>query len=164
MSERLSRMERYGQRRSPKDRQQRSRENSRKQPEHQISSEAKSRVQRSRVIKSEKSFKVKKGLQKQNREIQFVANADGGANATAEAALMDEQSDVGTQVSRQALEEAAPTLSAEELPSRREVYPSQRVKLTKYFFNTLLFIFIAVMVALFWWGISESPWGQNHGM
>lgn len=164
MSERLSRMERYGQRRSPKDRQHRSRDNSRKQPEHQISSEAKSRVQRSRVLNSEKSLKAKKRLQKQNREKQFVANPDSSANDAAEAALMDEQSYVGISVSQQFLEEAALTLTAEELPSRREVYPSQRVKLTKYFFNTLLFIFIAVMVALFWWGISESPWGQNHGM
>ncbi|AZK47149.1 hypothetical protein [Paenibacillus lentus] len=164
MSERLSRMERYGKYRNPKDRQHRFRENTWKHPEHQISSEAKSRVQRSRVVGSEESLRAKQKSQKQNRELPFDVYTEGVAKAAAETALKNKQSDVGISVSRQALEEAAPTLSVEELPSRREVYPSQRVKLTKYFFNTLLFIFIAVMVALFWWGISESPWGQNHGM
>ncbi|WP_110932464.1 hypothetical protein [Paenibacillus bouchesdurhonensis] len=154
MSERLSRMERYGQRRSPKDKQHRSGNATRKQPEHQISSEAKSRVQ---------SLKGKKLTRKQqNRETGFYT--DRSTNAAADAALMEQQSYEVIPVSRQVLEEAAPTLTAEELPSRREVYPSQRVKLTRYFFNTLLFIFIAVMVVLFWWGISESPWGQNHSM
>lgn len=50
--------------------------------------------------------------------------------------------------------------NASDLPSRREVYPSQRLIITRWFFNSLLFIFIAILFMLLWWGISESPWGK----
>ncbi len=51
-----------------------------------------------------------------------------------------------------------------ELPTRRELFPSHRIKITRWFYNSLLFIFIAITVYLLWWGISDSPWGQSHGL
>lgn len=161
MSERLSRMERYGQRRSPKERHHRSGSDTRKQPEQQISSEAKSRVLRSSAASPKRPIKEKKTSRKRNQETSFRAKRGAG---TAEAARADHRSYTVDPVSRQEAGEAQISLEAQELPSRREVYPSQRVKLTRYFFNALLFIFITVMVVLFWWGISESPWGQNNGL
>lgn len=161
MSERLSRMERYGQRRSPKNRQHRSGSDTRKQPEQQNSSGAKSRILKSSAASPKKPLKEKKASRKRNREKSI--SSKHGANA-AEAVRIDHGSYAVDPVSRQDAAEVSLDLSAQELPSRREVYPSQRVKLTRYFFNALLFIFITVMVALFWWGISESPWGQNNGM
>lgn len=52
--------------------------------------------------------------------------------------------------------------STPDIPSRRETYPSQRLKITRLFFNFLLFIFVAILFMLLWWGISESPWGKVH--
>ncbi|WP_055107742.1 hypothetical protein [Paenibacillus ihumii] len=157
MSERLSRMERYGQRRNPKDRQQRTGA-ARKHPEQHRSSEAKARVPVSSPVKSKKT-EGKQPVRGQRVEVIPAADmspaADNAFPATPYALHP---------LSPQAEREEADAVSVQELPSRREVYPSQRVKLTRYFFNTLLFIFIAVMVALFWWGISESPWGVSNGL
>ncbi|WP_410768330.1 hypothetical protein [Fontibacillus sp. BL9] len=55
-------------------------------------------------------------------------------------------------------------LDLAELPTRKEMFPSQRIKLTRWFYNSLLYIFVAIMIFLLWWGISESPWGVSHGM
>jgi hypothetical protein len=52
--------------------------------------------------------------------------------------------------------------SVKDMPSRRELYPSQRLKITRWFFNFLLFIFVVILFMLLWWGISESPWGKVH--
>lgn len=52
--------------------------------------------------------------------------------------------------------------SVSDMPSRRELYPSQRLKITRVFFNFLLFIFVVILFMLLWWGISESPWGKVH--
>lgn len=54
--------------------------------------------------------------------------------------------------------------SVQDLPTRKELYPSQRIKFTRWFYNSLVFIFVAIMAALLWWGISLSPWGKSHGM
>lgn len=51
-----------------------------------------------------------------------------------------------------------------ELPTRKEMFPSQRIKITRWFYNSLLYIFIAIMIYLLWWGISDSPWGESHGL
>ncbi|MNH80481.1 hypothetical protein D3C73_328210 [compost metagenome] len=53
-------------------------------------------------------------------------------------------------------------ISALDMPSRREVYPSQRIKWTKWFYNSLVIIFIALMVLLFFWGMQQSTWGKQH--
>lgn len=45
--------------------------------------------------------------------------------------------------------------NVKDMPSRRELYPSQRLKITRWFFNFLLFIFVAILFMLLWWGISK---------
>ncbi|RRJ66363.1 hypothetical protein EHV15_28175 [Paenibacillus oralis] len=50
------------------------------------------------------------------------------------------------------------------LPARRELFPSQRLKWTRWFFNSLLYMFVIILVFLLWWGVSDSPWGQSHGL
>ncbi|MBP1999511.1 hypothetical protein J2Z69_000530 [Paenibacillus shirakamiensis] len=52
-------------------------------------------------------------------------------------------------------------LLADDMPSRREVFPSQRLKWTRWFFNSLVFIFIALLILLFFWGMQHSVWGVN---
>ncbi|WP_433946407.1 hypothetical protein [Paenibacillus sp. SN-8-1] len=53
-------------------------------------------------------------------------------------------------------------ISAEDMPPRREVYPSQRIKWTKWFYNSLVIIFIALLILLFFWGMQQSTWGKPH--
>lgn len=67
---------------------------------------------------------------------------------------------LGTKKQKQSATQNVNTL--DDMPSRRELFPSQRLKLTRWFFNSLVIIFVAIMIALLWWGISDSPWGQYY--
>ncbi|GAA0135581.1 hypothetical protein YSY43_24210 [Paenibacillus sp. YSY-4.3] len=159
MSERLSRMERYGQRRHPKDKQQRSGTSARKQQEQQKSSEAISGYSGRKAANQERlAMGPHHSLKRKRNKADYADTQE-----IAESSPAGEHFKIKTLPPKGSGEDQH-ELAAQELPSRREIYPSQRVKLTKYFVNTLLFIFVAVMVVLFWWGISESPWGQNNGM
>ncbi|MEC2342728.1 hypothetical protein P9H28_01240 [Paenibacillus barengoltzii] len=51
-----------------------------------------------------------------------------------------------------------------KLPTRKELYPSQRVKMTRWFYNSLLYAFVIILIYLLWWGLSDSPWGKSHGL
>ncbi|WP_372010976.1 hypothetical protein NBRC13296_09235 [Paenibacillus chitinolyticus] len=39
------------------------------------------------------------------------------------------------------------------LPPRSSVHPSERAKVTRWFYRLLLFLFILLVVGLGWWGI-----------
>ncbi|WP_339816595.1 hypothetical protein MKZ15_14070 [Paenibacillus sp. FSL R7-0216] len=52
----------------------------------------------------------------------------------------------------------------EMMPTRKELFPSQRLKMTRWFYNSLLYIFVIILIYLLWWGVSDSPWGKNHGL
>lgn len=45
----------------------------------------------------------------------------------------------------------------ERTPSRAETYPSERVRLSKIFVNTLIFMFVLLVASLFWWGKEGAP-------
>ncbi|NGZ74224.1 hypothetical protein [Saccharibacillus alkalitolerans] len=67
-----------------------------------------------------------------------------------------------------ALEEsAAPREQAEdekesELPPRSVLYPSSRIRLTKWFYETLILLFLILLGTLLWWGTQTTgvkwPW------
>ncbi|MFR9708699.1 hypothetical protein ACL02P_04585 [Paenibacillus sp. MB22_1] len=52
----------------------------------------------------------------------------------------------------------------DKLPTRKELFPSQRVKMTRWFYNSLLYAFVIILIYLLWWGLSDSPWGKSHGL
>ncbi|EOS58179.1 hypothetical protein [Paenibacillus barengoltzii] len=68
----------------------------------------------------------------------------------------DEQGPLSTML------EVEPDLA--KLPTRKELYPSQRVKMTRWFYNSLLYAFVIILIYLLWWGLSDSPWGKSHGL
>lgn len=45
----------------------------------------------------------------------------------------------------------------ENVPSRSDKYSFERVRLSKMFVNSLISIFIVLLVALLWWGIEGAP-------
>lgn len=49
------------------------------------------------------------------------------------------------------------TQEAGILPTRSDVFPSQRVRLSKWFVNSLIIIFILLTGALVYWGIIGAP-------
>ncbi|CAM3289653.1 MULTISPECIES: hypothetical protein [Saccharibacillus] len=62
---------------------------------------------------------------------------------------------------------AAPSQEAEEdpdaeLPPRSVMYPSSRIRLTKWFYETLLLLFLILLGTLLWWGTQMTgvklPW------
>jgi cobalamin biosynthesis Mg chelatase CobN len=49
------------------------------------------------------------------------------------------------------------TQEAEDTPSRSQSYPSERIRLSKIFVNSLYFIFVLLLASLVWWGIEGAP-------
>ncbi len=51
---------------------------------------------------------------------------------------------------------------AEELPPRSALYPSGRIRLTKWFYETLILLFLVLLGTLLWWGTQTTgvkwPW------
>ncbi|WP_410514780.1 hypothetical protein PaeBR_10580 [Paenibacillus sp. BR2-3] len=45
----------------------------------------------------------------------------------------------------------------EATPSRARTYTSERVRLSKMFVNSLIFIFVILLAFLLWWGIEGAP-------
>ncbi|QOS79928.1 hypothetical protein JNUCC31_02970 [Paenibacillus sp. JNUCC31] len=43
------------------------------------------------------------------------------------------------------------------LPTRTELHPSRRLRLSKRFVNSLIFIFILLTISLIWWGVEGAP-------
>lgn len=52
-------------------------------------------------------------------------------------------------------EESIP--EAGSLPTRTELHPSRRLKLSKRFVNSLIFIFVMLTISLVWWGVKGAP-------
>ncbi|MRN53412.1 hypothetical protein [Paenibacillus monticola] len=46
---------------------------------------------------------------------------------------------------------------AELTPSRSQTYTSERVRLSKIFVNSLIFMFVILLASLLWWGIEGAP-------
>lgn len=42
-------------------------------------------------------------------------------------------------------------------PSRTETYPSERLRFSKMFINSLIIIFILLLGFLLWWGLNGAP-------
>jgi hypothetical protein len=45
----------------------------------------------------------------------------------------------------------------EATPSRTKSYPSERIRFSKMFVNSLIVIFIMLLASLLWWGIEGAP-------
>ncbi|MDO7905101.1 hypothetical protein Q5741_01575 [Paenibacillus sp. JX-17] len=45
----------------------------------------------------------------------------------------------------------------EELLTRAEMFPSRRLRLSRWFLNTLSFLFVLLTIGLFWWGFQGAP-------
>lgn len=58
----------------------------------------------------------------------------------------------------------AEDVNVEKLPTRKELFPSQRLKWTRWFYNSLVYIFVIILIYLLWWGVSDSPWGEKSGL
>ncbi|MCL6602415.1 MAG: hypothetical protein K6T94_06005 [Paenibacillus sp.] len=54
-------------------------------------------------------------------------------------------------------EEEKRTLNGEATPSRSQTYISERVKLSKMFVNSLIVLFVILLISLLWWGIEGAP-------
>ncbi|WP_336780724.1 hypothetical protein [Paenibacillus illinoisensis] len=46
---------------------------------------------------------------------------------------------------------------AGSLPTRTELHPSRRLRLSKRFVNSLIIIFVLLTISLVWWGIKGAP-------
>ena len=50
------------------------------------------------------------------------------------------------------IEEGVSTIDSDELPSRKELFPSNSSQITKWFYNLIFLIFLAVLISLLLWG------------
>ncbi|MCM3784042.1 hypothetical protein M3231_13755 [Neobacillus mesonae] len=134
MTQRLSRTETYGHRKNKET----------KQPIKQQKSTNKSTktnksVQINKNIKTERSTRTEKQassatLSRVQRKQQQTKNSPSAKKA-----------------SQNKIQEA------ETLPARTDLFPSHRVRLSKWFVNSLIFIFILLTGALVYWGVIGAP-------
>lgn len=75
--------------------------------------------------------------------------------ATLESPVLPERAPARSKKESQSTEEAVP--KAGSLPTRTELHPSRRLRLSKRFVNSLIFIFIMLTISLVWWGIQGAP-------
>ncbi|WP_047911111.1 hypothetical protein [Paenibacillus sp. TCA20] len=73
------------------------------------------------------------------------------ASAPATLSRVQKKQQPNTKKSSQQIQEA------ETLPTRSDLFPSQRVRLSKWFVNSLIIIFILLTGALVYWGIIGAP-------
>lgn len=59
---------------------------------------------------------------------------------------------LGQQTIEPELQQSADKADGSTLPPRRVKHPSHRGRLTRWFYLTLIFLFIALTVGLMWWG------------
>ncbi|KOP63866.1 hypothetical protein AMS62_00455 [Bacillus sp. FJAT-18019] len=52
---------------------------------------------------------------------------------------------------------ARATMEEELAPKRTNTYSSYRVRMSKWFVNSLIIVFILLMAALLWWGLIGAP-------
>lgn len=140
MSERLSRVERY----------ERSRNTKHTKTRHRRSSGVRQQSTASDLLLEDPEEANKASTSTSTWDESFYAEAATTAEAS-EAAYQEPS-------------ESEDKIDLQSLPTRKEMFPSQRLRLQKWFLNSLLYIFIALLVFLLWWGISESPWGQKYGL
>lgn len=61
-------------------------------------------------------------------------------------------------LSRSRSSRSAPATLEEELaPKRTNTYSSYRVRMSKWFVNSLIIVFILLMASLLWWGLIGAP-------
>ncbi|WP_405114758.1 hypothetical protein MHH28_10885 [Paenibacillus sp. FSL K6-1217] len=54
-------------------------------------------------------------------------------------------------------EHEAAQQEGEQTPSRAESYPSERIRFSKMFINSLIVLFLMLLAFLLWWGINGAP-------
>ncbi|MFI2855593.1 hypothetical protein ACH6EH_00485 [Paenibacillus sp. JSM ZJ436] len=50
-----------------------------------------------------------------------------------------------------------PASGGSSTPSRSRTYSSQRVRMSKWFVNSLIILFMLLMAGLLWWGLAGAP-------
>jgi hypothetical protein len=58
---------------------------------------------------------------------------------------------------RRSVKTEQPAQDKEGTPSRTDSYPSERIRLSKLFVNSLIVMFVALVVSLVWWGVEGAP-------
>ena len=43
------------------------------------------------------------------------------------------------------------------IPARTATYASKKIKISKYFINTLIILFVLLTAFLVWWGVKDAP-------
>lgn len=76
--------------------------------------------------------------------------------STLESPVLPQRAPARSQKSEKPSEEE-PVSEARTLPTRTELHPSRRLRLSKRFVNSLIFIFVLLTISLIWWGIKGAP-------
>lgn len=65
-----------------------------------------------------------------------------------------------TRTRRKPASEPAPVMELDDsapIPARTETYASKKIKISKYFINTLIILFVLLTAFLLWWGVMDAP-------
>ncbi|WP_440109892.1 hypothetical protein [Paenibacillus sp. QZ-Y1] len=85
-----------------------------------------------------------------------IPRSERKANTSSlEAPVLPQRAPARSQKSQKPSDE--PVSEARTLPTRTELHPSRRLRLSKRFVNSLIFIFVLLTMSLIWWGIKGAP-------
>lgn len=116
-------------------------------------SEELSRVKsRKKKYKGEEEFDVK-SLEKS----QSPAHTSDEAPAAISGTLSRTSRYSSAKAKKTVKREVARTDEETATPSRSESYPSERLRLSKMFINSLIVIFVLLLGSLLWWGLEGAP-------
>ncbi|MDQ0193020.1 hypothetical protein [Paenibacillus wynnii] len=94
--------------------------------------------------------KVKKEKQSPEETPKLLESSSG---ALTRASRLKSQSQANTSVK----DEEKTAQNGEATPSRSQTYTSERVRLSKMFVNSLIVLFVILLISLLWWGIEGAP-------
>lgn len=104
-----------------------------------------------------------KSRQRQHKRVNKHSGKSIKSNQTSERPVkkVSQSRPAASTLSRKARRPAASSGDSKEqgeaVPSRSDTYSSERVRLSKMFVNSLIFIFVFLLIGLLIWGIQGAP-------
>ncbi|CAM4486678.1 hypothetical protein [Paenibacillus typhae] len=123
-------------------------------------SEELSRV-KSRRKSAERKSRSSAGINSKTKTVQTSTEAHPGQVVKPSGGLSRKARYASGGAERAEKQQRAAAEGEAETPSRSQSYPSQRVRWSKIFVNTLSALFILLLAFLVWWGIEGAPELRN---
>lgn len=112
---------------------------------------------KSRRKSAERKSRPPAGINNKTKSVQTSTETHSGQGAKPSAGLSRKARYAARGAEKAVKQHGTAAEEEAETPSRSLSYPSQRVRWSKIFVNTLSALFILLLAFLVWWGIEDAP-------